>query len=106
MNWANSACGYRQPRPSAARPRGTRAGTAQVGPSWREFLHAQAASIVACDFVTVESVLLRRSYVLFFIAHATRRVWFAGCTANPTGSWVTQQAPTSASMSPTRACAW
>jgi putative transposase len=62
------------------------------GPSWREFLHAQAASIVACDFFTVESVFLRRYYVLFFIAHANRRVWLAGCTANPTGVWVTQQA--------------
>jgi putative transposase len=62
------------------------------GPSWREFLRAQAASIVACDFFTVESVLLRRSYVLFFIAHASRRVWLAGCTTSPTGAWVTQQA--------------
>jgi putative transposase len=62
------------------------------GPGWREFLRAQAASIVACDFFTVESVLLRRYYVLFFVAHASRRVWFAGCTANPTGAWVTQQA--------------
>jgi transposase InsO family protein len=62
------------------------------GPSWREFLRAQAASIVACDFFTVESLLLRRYYVLFFIAHASRRVWFAGCTTNPTGAWVTQQA--------------
>ena len=62
------------------------------GPSWREFLHAQAASIVACDFFTVESVLLRRYYVLFFIAHASRRVSLAGCTTNPTGAWVTQQA--------------
>src|SRR4051794_9108952 len=35
------------------------------GPSWREFLHAQAASIVACDFFTVESLLLRRYYALF-----------------------------------------
>jgi putative transposase len=75
------------------------------GPSWREFLRSQAASIVACDFFTVETVLLRRYYVLFFIAHATRRVWFAGCTANPTGAWLTQQARTSASISPTRACA-
>jgi putative transposase len=43
-------------------------------------------------FFTVETVLLRRFYVLFFIAHATRRVWLAGCTKNPTGEWVTQQA--------------
>ncbi len=62
------------------------------GPSWREFLRAQATSIVACDFFTVESVFLRRYYVLFFIAHASRRVWLAGCTTNPTGGWVTQQA--------------
>jgi putative transposase len=62
------------------------------GPSWREFLRAQAAGIVACDFFTVESVLLRRYYVLFFIAHANRRVWLAGCSTNPTGTWVTQQA--------------
>jgi len=62
------------------------------GPSWREFLHAQAASIVACDFFTVESLFLRRYYALFSIAHGSRRVWLAGCTANPTGAWVTQQA--------------
>ena len=62
------------------------------GPSWREFLRAQAASIVACDFFTVESLFLRRYYALFFITHGNRRVWFAGCTANPTGAWVTQQA--------------
>ena len=62
------------------------------GPSWREFLRSQAASIIACDFFTVETILLRRFYVLFFIAHASRRVWLAGCTRNPTGEWVTQQA--------------
>jgi putative transposase len=62
------------------------------GPGWREFLRAQAESIVACDFFTVESVFLRRYYVLFFIAHASRRVWLAGCSSNPTGAWVTQQA--------------
>jgi putative transposase len=64
----------------------------QSGPSWREFLRAQAASVVACDFFTVESVFLRRYHVLFFIAHASRRVWLAGCTTNPTGGWVSQQA--------------
>jgi putative transposase len=52
----------------------------RAGPSWREFLRAQAASIVACDFLTVESVFLRRYYALFFIAHGSRRVWSAGCT--------------------------
>jgi putative transposase len=62
------------------------------GPSWREFLRTQAASIVACDFFTGESVLLRRYYALFFVAHATRRDWLAGCSINPTGAWVTQQA--------------
>ena len=62
------------------------------GPSWREFLRSQAASMIACDFFTVETILLRRFYVLFFIAHANRRVWLAGCTRNPTGEWVTQQA--------------
>jgi hypothetical protein len=64
----------------------------RCGPSWREFLRSQAGTIVACDFLTVETILLRRFYVLFFIAHASRRVWLAGCTKNPTGEWVTQQA--------------
>jgi transposase InsO family protein len=48
--------------------------------------------MIACDFVTVETILLRRFYVLFFITHANRRVWLAGCTRSPTGEWVTQQA--------------
>jgi putative transposase len=61
-------------------------------PNWRKFLRTQAGSIVACDFFTVETILARRFYVLFFIAHANRRVWLAGCTKNPTGEWVTQQA--------------
>jgi putative transposase len=63
----------------------------RAGPSWREFLRAQAAGIVACDFFTVESAFLRRYYVLFFSGRASRRVWLAGCTKNP-GRWVTQQA--------------
>src|SRR5205814_4711300 len=55
----------------------------RAGPSWREFLRSQAGSMIACDFLTVETILLRRFYVLFFIAHASRRVWVAGCTRNP-----------------------
>jgi putative transposase len=62
------------------------------GPSWRQFIQAQAASIVARDFLTVETLFLRRYYVLFFIEHASRRVWFAGATTNPDGGWVAQQA--------------
>jgi hypothetical protein len=52
----------------------------------------QATSMLACDFFTVETVGLRRLYVLFFIELRSRRVHFAGCTTNPTGAWVVQQA--------------
>jgi putative transposase len=62
------------------------------GPSWRDFLRQQAASMIACDFFTVETISLRRFYVLFFIELESRRVHLAGCTTNPTGGWVTQQA--------------
>jgi putative transposase len=68
-------------------PSGDRAGL-----SWRAFLRAQAESMLAVDFFTVETVSLQRLYVLFFVELATRRVHLAGCTANPTGVWVTQQA--------------
>ncbi len=60
--------------------------------TWRAFLRQQAAGIVACDFLTVETVWLRRLYVLFFIELDTRRVHLGGATANPNGRWVTQQA--------------
>jgi putative transposase len=60
--------------------------------TWRSFLRRQAAGIVACDFLTVDTVFLQRRYVLFFIHLHTRRVHIAGITANPMGAWVAQQA--------------
>jgi hypothetical protein len=48
--------------------------------------------VLACDFFTVETLSLRRFYVLFFIELESRRVHLAGCTTNPTGAWVAQQA--------------
>jgi hypothetical protein len=60
--------------------------------SWPEFLRAQASAIVACDFLTVETIWLRRLHVLFFIVLSHRRVYFGGVTAHPDERWVTQQA--------------
>jgi hypothetical protein len=64
----------------------------RLGPIWRQFLHAQAAGILAVDFFHVDTVLLKRLYVLVFIEHGTRRLHLGGVTANPTGKWTVQQA--------------
>jgi putative transposase len=62
------------------------------GLSWRLFLREQAATMLACDFLTVETVWLRRIYVLFFVSLERRRIEFVASTSNPDGRWVAQQA--------------
>ena len=62
------------------------------GPSWSEFLRAQADGILACDFFTVETAFLRTLYVLFFIEVGTRRIRITSATRNPDGAFSAQQA--------------
>jgi hypothetical protein len=62
------------------------------GPTWRQFLAAQAHAILAVDFAHVDTVVLRRLYLLVVIEHGRRRVDLALITAHPTDAWVTQQA--------------
>jgi transposase InsO family protein len=60
--------------------------------SWRGFLRAHGESILACDFFTVDTVWLRRIYVLAFLSVGSRRIEYVACTSEPDAAWMLQQA--------------
>ena len=64
----------------------------RTGPTWKQFLTAQARGILAVDFVHVDTVLRRRIYARIVVEHGTRRAHLAGVTAHPDGAWTTQAA--------------
>jgi putative transposase len=64
----------------------------RAAPSWRSFLRQHGNTILACDLFTVDTVWLRRLYVLFFVSIGTRRVEYVACTSTPDAAWMTQQA--------------
>jgi len=81
-------------RRSAPLLRSARLGPAprRTGPTWSEFLRAQAQGIIACDFFTVETAWIRTLYALVCIELGTRRIHVSPSTAHPDAAWVTQQA--------------
>jgi putative transposase len=66
----------------------------RAGLTWRRFLRAHGRAILACDYFTVDTVFLKRLYVLFFLELASRRILFTACSEHPGGAQAAQQART------------
>jgi transposase InsO family protein len=62
------------------------------GPTWRQFLTAQAKAVMAVDFLHVDTLFLTRIYALIAVEHGSRRTHLIGLSTHPTGAWTTQAA--------------
>jgi transposase InsO family protein len=91
-NWSGSATASRRPPWQILHDAGLDPAPRRSGPTWRQFLTAQATAVLAVDFLHVDTVLVRRIYALIAVEHGSRRAHLIGVCAHPTEAWTTQAA--------------